>query len=74
MGIMVTMDAEQGVDMMRIVNPARAIPIHYDDYDLFSSPLSDFEAAVGAAGLENRVIYLQRGEAYPLEGLVTRTR
>ncbi len=42
LGIMVTMDGKQGLQMMRLVNPKTAIPIHYDDYDVFKSPLSDF--------------------------------
>jgi L-ascorbate metabolism protein UlaG (beta-lactamase superfamily) len=60
----VTMDGEDGVKMMQLVAPRRAIPIHYDDYDVFKSPLSDFERAVRAAGLEDKVIYLQRGDTY----------
>jgi L-ascorbate metabolism protein UlaG (beta-lactamase superfamily) len=64
LGVMVTMDGKQGVEVMRIVNPQRAIPIHYDDYDVFKSPLSDFQREVKAAGLEHRVHYLSRGETY----------
>ena len=41
-----------------------SIPIHYDDYDVFKSPLSDFHRAVEEAGLEERVHYLSRGETY----------
>ena len=66
MGVTVTMDAEQGVDMLQILDPALAIPIHFDDYDAFKSPLSDFVAAVRDAGLESRVRYLDRGETLPL--------
>jgi L-ascorbate metabolism protein UlaG (beta-lactamase superfamily) len=64
LGILVTMDAEQGVEMLHIVNPKRAIPIHYNDYDVFKSPLSDFQQAVEAAGLARRVHYLHHGETY----------
>jgi L-ascorbate metabolism protein UlaG (beta-lactamase superfamily) len=64
LGIMVTMDAQQGREVMQIVNPQLAIPIHYDDYDVFTSPLSDFQQEVKAAGLEDRVRYLNRGETY----------
>jgi hypothetical protein len=35
-----------------------------NDYDVFKSPLSDFQQAVEAAGLANRVRYLCHGEAY----------
>ena len=50
LGILVSMDAKQGVEAMRIVDPALAIPIHYNDYDVFTSPLSDFQEEVRAAG------------------------
>src|ERR671914_2121300 len=50
LGIMVTMDGRQGVELMQIVNPEQAIPIHYDDYDVFKSPLSDFQREIAAAG------------------------
>jgi L-ascorbate metabolism protein UlaG (beta-lactamase superfamily) len=64
LGILVTMDAEQGMEMLQIVKPKRAIPIHYNDYDVFKSPLSDFRQAVEAAGLTNQVHYLSHGETY----------
>ena len=64
MGVLVTMDAEQGVEIMQIVNPKLAIPIHYNDYDVFKSPLEDFKREVAAAGLEERVQYLRHGETY----------
>ena len=75
LGILVSMDAKQGVEAMRIVDPALAIPIHYSDYDVFTSPLSDFQNEVRAAGLENRVHYLSHGETYTfLSGEVAPTR
>lgn len=72
LGIMVTMDGKQGVQAMRIVNPERAIPIHYNDYDVFKSPLSDFQNEVVAAGLQDRVHYLSHGETYEFEVLSVR--
>jgi L-ascorbate metabolism protein UlaG (beta-lactamase superfamily) len=66
MGIMVTMDAEAGVEMLRIVQPTRAIPIHFDDYDLFTSPLSDFQREVERSGLAAQVLYLERDETWDL--------
>jgi L-ascorbate metabolism protein UlaG (beta-lactamase superfamily) len=42
----VTMDATQGVDFLNRVRPRLAVPVHYDDYGVFRSPLSDFLAAV----------------------------
>src|SRR5919107_3481949 len=67
MGILLTMDAEQGVEAVRIVNPRKVIPIHYNDYEVFKSPLEDFRAAAEAAGLAERMIYLSHGETYDFE-------
>jgi L-ascorbate metabolism protein UlaG (beta-lactamase superfamily) len=64
LGLLVTMDGKQGVEAMRIVNPDRAIPIHYNDYDRFQSPLSDFQDEVKEAGLQDRIHYLKHGETY----------
>ena len=64
LGFLVTMDGKQGVEALRIVNPDRAIPIHYNDYDRFQSPLSDFQKEVQAAGLQDRVQYLAPGQTY----------
>jgi L-ascorbate metabolism protein UlaG (beta-lactamase superfamily) len=66
LGILVTMDAGQGVEALRIVRPKLAIPIHYDDYDVFKSPLADFQREVELAGLADRVHYLGRGDTYSL--------
>jgi L-ascorbate metabolism protein UlaG (beta-lactamase superfamily) len=68
MGILVTMDAKQGIEALRIVDPHLAIPIHYDDYDVFKSPLADFQKAVREAGLEAKVKYLAHGEVYRFHG------
>ena len=67
LGILVTMDAEQGVEALRIIDPVTAVPIHYNDYGVFKSPLEDFEKAVAEAGLEDRVRYLAHGETYEFE-------
>jgi L-ascorbate metabolism protein UlaG (beta-lactamase superfamily) len=64
LGILVTMDAKQGVEVMKLIRPARAIPIHFNDYDVFTSPLSEFEKEVAAAGFQDRVHYLVHGGTY----------
>ncbi|HEX9992072.1 MAG TPA: MBL fold metallo-hydrolase [Acidimicrobiales bacterium] len=64
-GVLLTMDADQGVRALRLVRPRTAVPIHYDDYTVFRSPLADFRAAVDGAGdLATEVVYLGRGETY----------
>lgn len=62
--VLVTMDAEQGVRMLKIVAPQHAIPIHYNDYDVFKSSIEDFEREVNAAGMKNKITYLKHGETY----------
>ena len=60
----VTMDGKDGVKLLQIIQPKKAIPIHYDDYDVFKSPLSDFAQEVKASGLDQQVIYLAHGATY----------
>ncbi|KAI0842190.1 Metallo-hydrolase/oxidoreductase [Hypoxylon sp. FL0890] len=62
--VMVTMDAEQGFKLMQLMNPDLTIPIHYDDYNVFLSPLSDFKKKVDEEGWSEKVVYLDRGEQY----------
>ncbi|TBU48710.1 Metallo-hydrolase/oxidoreductase [Dichomitus squalens] len=62
--LVVTMDAEQGIQLVHLINPDVTIPIHYDDYDVFKSPLTDFQELVTKVGLDQRVIYLNRGDQY----------
>src|SRR5215212_1660249 len=67
LGIMVTMDARQGVEAIRLLEPRTAVPIHYNDYTVFKSPLEDFKRAVVEARLEDRVYYLSHGDTYDFE-------
>ncbi|KAH7312602.1 hypothetical protein B0I35DRAFT_437389 [Stachybotrys elegans] len=62
--LMVTMDAKQGIQLMRLIDPDVTIPIHYDDYSVFLSPLDDFKKEIDKAGWNDRVVYLDRGDAY----------
>ena len=67
MGVMLTMDGEQGIEAIKIIKPETAIPIHYNDYDVFKSPLEDFKRAAEEAGLTERIVYLSHGETYNFE-------
>ncbi|KAJ1329865.1 N-acyl-phosphatidylethanolamine-hydrolyzing phospholipase D [Microdochium nivale] len=62
--LMVTMDAEQGFKLMQLIDPDVTIPVHFDDYDVFLSPLKDFRDKVEKEGWGERVVYLDRGEMY----------
>lgn len=64
LALMVTMDGKQGVELMQAIRPEVTIPIHYDDYEVFASPLEDFQRQVEQAGLQDGVLYLQRNDRY----------
>ena len=74
LGVLVTMDGKQGADALKLVQPTVAIPIHYNDYTVFKSPLSDFTKEARAAGLEDKVRYLSHGDAYTFEVPIRRPR
>jgi L-ascorbate metabolism protein UlaG (beta-lactamase superfamily) len=42
LGLLVTMDDRQGVEMTRLIGAGRTIPIHYDDYRVMKSPLDHY--------------------------------
>jgi L-ascorbate metabolism protein UlaG (beta-lactamase superfamily) len=42
LGLLVTMDDRQGVELGHLIRAGRVLPIHYDDYRVFTSPLSAF--------------------------------
>jgi L-ascorbate metabolism protein UlaG (beta-lactamase superfamily) len=67
LGVRVTMDAGRGLAAVRLIGPRLAIPIHFDDYPVFRSPLSDFKRAVNRAGLAAKARYLARGERYAFD-------
>lgn len=64
---LVTMEGRQGVEALRILRPRKAVPIHFNDYPVFKSPLEDFRKAVDEAGLGDKVVYLHHGETYTFE-------
>ena len=65
-GLVVTMDARQGADLVELVRPQAAIPVHYDDYGVFKSPLSDFLDEMRRRGLQDLVTQVARGQTAPL--------
>jgi L-ascorbate metabolism protein UlaG (beta-lactamase superfamily) len=66
-GIVVTMDAQQGVRAVRVIQPRAVIPIHYNDYDAFKSPVEDFLRAMAEANLPTEVHYLAHGDTYTFD-------
>lgn len=66
LGVLVTMDGEQGADLVEMVAPALTVPVHHDDYTVFRSPLSDFLDACRDRDAPTRVRTVGRGEAVSL--------
>lgn len=42
LGLMLTMDDRQGVELSELIRPGLVVPVHFDDYSVFTSPLGDF--------------------------------
>lgn len=42
LGMLVTMDADQGAALVDLLRPGVTVPVHHEDYPVFSSPLGDF--------------------------------
>jgi L-ascorbate metabolism protein UlaG (beta-lactamase superfamily) len=61
-GLMVTMDDVQGADLLEAVRPRTAVPVHYEEYTVMKSPLSDFTAEIDRRGLSEMVQVVGRGE------------
>ncbi|MFL6126370.1 MBL fold metallo-hydrolase [Actinophytocola sp.] len=66
LGVLLSMDDEQGVDLLELLGPTAAVPIHYDDYGLFHSPVSNFLEAVARRRPAADVHFLKRGDTLPL--------
>lgn len=66
LGVLVTMNARQGADLVDLVRPPTTIPIHYDDYTVFTSPLGDFIDEVRRRRLPSSVRHIARGQTVPL--------
>ena len=66
LGITVTMDARQGADLVDLLKPPVTVPVHFDDYGLFKSPLSDFVAEVGRRRLPGELRTVGRGDTVSL--------
>jgi len=63
--MLVTTDAAMGADLLEIVHPDRTVPIHNDDYGVFTSPRDAFLTEIDRGGLTG-VRTVDRGETVPL--------
>jgi L-ascorbate metabolism protein UlaG (beta-lactamase superfamily) len=64
--LMVTMDGRQGADWLNTVQCATVVPIHYDDYTVMTSGLSDFQTEARRRGVADRIRPLERGHSLSL--------
>ena len=64
----VTMDAPQGVELVRTVAPRQVVPVHHDDYGVFRDPLSRFVQLARSHGLDGGLTLVERGRTVPLVG------
>jgi L-ascorbate metabolism protein UlaG (beta-lactamase superfamily) len=66
LGITVTMDGRQGADLVELLKPPVTVPVHYDDYDRFASPLGDFVREVARRRAPGEIRAVLRGETISL--------
>lgn len=67
LGALVTLDGRGGVDLLHRMSPRAAVPVHYDDYGVFRSPLKDFVDEWGRRGSDRTQIrYVERGSRVEL--------
>ncbi|HVQ18796.1 MAG TPA: MBL fold metallo-hydrolase [Actinomycetes bacterium] len=66
LGLLVTMDDHQGADLVELIRPDVTVPIHYDDYHAFRSPLKDFVSSWRTRRLPGTLRTVARGQAVSL--------
>ena len=66
LGLLVTMDAKQGAQLVDLLSPAVTVPVHYDDYTVFRSPLSDFVDRWRSDSLPGELRLVERGHTVSL--------
>ncbi|HEX7309229.1 MBL fold metallo-hydrolase [Lentzea sp.] len=66
LGVLLTMDGKQGTDLAELLSPRTTVPVHYEEYGVMKSPLSDFTTEISrrANGLHVRVV--ARGDTLTL--------
>ena len=66
LGVTVTMDGRQGADLVELLKPPVTVPVHFDDYDRFKSPLGDFVSEVARRQLPGELRTVNRGDTISL--------
>jgi L-ascorbate metabolism protein UlaG (beta-lactamase superfamily) len=65
-GVLLTMDGKQGADLVELLRPPVTVPVHYDDYSVFTSPLGDFVAEVEDRRVPGELRTVGRGQTISL--------
>jgi L-ascorbate metabolism protein UlaG (beta-lactamase superfamily) len=65
LGMLLTMDGRQGVDLTHLIRPGLTVPIHFDDYRVFKSPLNDYLTRAREQGLTG-IRPIERGDRVDL--------
>ena len=55
------MDRFQGAALVAMLRLPKTIPVHFDGYGVFASPLADFTREMQSRGLADRIIEVGRG-------------
>jgi L-ascorbate metabolism protein UlaG (beta-lactamase superfamily) len=66
LGITVTMDARQGAGLVELLKPGVTVPVHFDDYSRFASPLGDFVEEVRRRRAPGELRTVHRGDTVSL--------
>ena len=56
-----TMNAKEAVDLARLFPDATIVPVHYEGWSHFKQGRTQVEQAFAAAGLSDRLVWLERG-------------
>jgi L-ascorbate metabolism protein UlaG (beta-lactamase superfamily) len=65
LGMLLTMDDRQGVELTRLIRPGLTVPVHFDDYRVFKSPLNDYLSRARELGLSG-IQPIERGNTIEL--------
>ncbi len=60
------MDGRRGAELVAKLALPKVIPVHFDDYGVFASPLADFVVEMQRRGMGHRIIELDRGASATL--------
>ena len=69
-GVGLRLQIQLPFDLVEMLEPTVTVPIHYDDYGVFRSPLTDFLAEMIARHPATEVRVVQRGGTVPLDPAV----